>query len=60
MLVMYDKPSDEIRFGDSVLINRYMGMGEGKFFLIEECQQINIEKGKKIQKSPLGKHRSDG
>lgn len=37
-----------------------MGMGKGKLFLIGECQQINMEKQKKIEKSPFGKHHSDG
>jgi len=37
-----------------------MGMGEGKLFLIGECQQINTEEGKKIENSPFGKHQSDG
>lgn len=36
-----------------------MGMGEGKLFLVGECQQINIEGGKKIEKSPFGEPHSE-
>lgn len=45
MIVVYYKPLNEIRFNESILINKKMGFREGKFFLVEECQPINAEGG---------------
>lgn len=39
------KPLNEIRFNESMLINKEMGMGEGKLFLTGECQPINVGGG---------------